>query len=237
MPWEEAQEKAKRERKQDCFKPNWVAKGDRFSGVEPASGCLSRDSSTLPSRRAAATASLRKGNDTHGCGRDTSHLLGFESGYEKRGLERAKGSETSCLCGSSIRTRLHGDQGRLRSQRGSHLAHVFRGTASCRRPTRRTKTLQAFLWVFSLTQRHGGVCGASWSRMDSAPRTPFSGKDTQALSSGGWGLLEDQGCRSIWPRAVSDGKIKGIAAFNIYSTNTEIQESNRALSSESPGVV
>lgn len=61
------------------------------------------------------------------------HVLGFQSGYEKRSLEREEGSAApqSSAAGSRQDARLHGDQGRLRKPPPAHALLGETQAAKC----------------------------------------------------------------------------------------------------------
>jgi hypothetical protein len=92
--------------------------------------------------------------------------------------------------------------------------------ASRERVWRRTKALQPCLrsWGLPVPQRR--ACGFihRTQALQMRNRKPFLRWPVR--------FSEDQGYRSVLPRAVSGRKIKGLCSFNIYSTNIQNPASN-----------
>lgn len=92
--------------------------------------------------------------------------------------------------------------------------------ASKERVGRRTKASQPCARSWGLPAPHRRACGFIYKTQALQMRT------RKPLLRWPVRFSEDQGYRSILPRAVSGRKIKGLCSFNIYSTNIQNPASN-----------
>lgn len=166
-------------------------------------------------------------NCTRGLWPDISHSRGFESLCEKRRLEREKERlPGTALVGappghvSPWRPRSapvpERQLSQPRVQRGQELPDTHMEDRDAAKPP--MGVLPRLTPQQGLSKLHG-----TGRDLAHGAQVPQVRRETQASPQGAGRLPEDHGYRSIWPRAVRDSKIKGIPAFDRYSSNTEIQ--------------